>query len=73
MDGIGMQGYIGGYGVQEGCLEQSHIGMIRQAIEGYAAMGLEVQITEMAVRNFDTSRPTSTRRFTAICSPCLRN
>ena len=53
MDGIGMQGYIGGYGVQQGCLEDSHLDMIRSAILGYAAEGLEVQITEMAVRNFD--------------------
>ena len=53
MDGIGMQGYIGGYGVQQGCLEVSHIGMIESAIKGYAAEGLEVQITEMAVRNFE--------------------
>ena len=55
-DGIGMQGYIGGYGVQEGCLVSSHIGMIRKEILNYAAMGLEVQITEMAVRNFDLSQ-----------------
>lgn len=54
IDGIGMQGYIGGYGTQSGCLESSHIGMIRSAINGYAAAGYEVQITEMAVRNFDT-------------------
>ncbi|MBR2288235.1 MAG: endo-1,4-beta-xylanase, partial [Clostridia bacterium] len=53
IDGIGMQGYIGGYGTQSGCLETSHIGMIRSAINGYAAAGYEVQITEMAVRNFD--------------------
>ena len=53
MDGIGMQGYIGGYGVQQGCLEESHLGMIKNAILGYAAEGLDVQITEMAVRNFD--------------------
>ena len=52
-DGVGMQGYIGGYGVQEGCLVESHIDMIRNEILNYAAMGLEVQITEMAVRNFD--------------------
>lgn len=52
-DGVGMQGYIGGYGVQEGCLEDSHVDMIRDEILNYAAMGLEVQITEMAVRNFD--------------------
>ena len=52
-DGIGMQGYIGGYGVQDGCLVESHIGMIKNEILNYAAMGCEVQITEMAVRNFD--------------------
>ena len=55
MDGIGMQGYIGGYGTQSGCLEESHLGMIRDAILGYADAGLEVQITEMAVRNFEKS------------------
>ena len=53
LDGIGMQGYIGGYGTQEGCLVDSHIDWIREAIETYAAHGWEVQITEMAVRNFD--------------------
>lgn len=53
MDGIGMQGYIGGYGVQQGCLVDSHIGMIETAIKNYAAEDLEVQITEMAVRNFE--------------------
>ena len=52
-DGIGMQGYIGGYGTQEGCMVPEHIGMIRDAILGYAAAGFEVQITEMAVRNFE--------------------
>ena len=52
-DGIGMQGYIGGYGTQEGCLEESHLENIRKAILGYKEDGLKVQITEMAVRNFD--------------------
>ena len=52
-DGIGMQGYIGGYGTQEGCMVPEHIGMIRDAILDYAAAGFEVQITEMAVRNFE--------------------
>ncbi len=52
-DGIGMQGYIGGYGTQEGCLIPEHIDWIRDAILGYAEAGYEVQITEMAVRNFD--------------------
>ena len=56
LDGIGMQGYIGGYGTQSGCLQDSHLGMIKTAIQGYAAMGLEVQITEMAVRNFDPAQ-----------------
>ncbi len=56
MDGIGMQGYIGGYGTQSGCLEPGHLDLIREAIEEYAAMGMEVQITEMAVRNFDPAK-----------------
>ncbi len=55
-DGIGMQGYIGGYGVQEGCLVDSHLDMIRDEILNYAAEGYEVQITEMAVRNFDLTQ-----------------
>ena len=53
MDGVGMQGYIGGYGTQNGCLQNSHIGMIKNAILNYAKAGFDVQITEMAVRNFD--------------------
>lgn len=52
-DGIGMQGYIGGYGVQEGCMNDNDIKLISEAIDLYSSMGLEVQITEMAVRNFD--------------------
>lgn len=55
-DGIGMQGYIGGYGVQDGCLVDSHLDMIKKEILNYAAEGYEVQITEMAVRNFDLSQ-----------------
>ena len=55
-DGIGMQGYIGGYGTQDGCLVDSHLDMIRDAILGYNADGLDVQITEMAVRNFDLTQ-----------------
>ena len=52
-DGIGMQGYLGGYGEQKGCLEESLITDLKASIEMYAANGYEVQITEMAVRNFD--------------------
>lgn len=54
-DGVGMQGYIGGYGVQEGCLDPKDITKIETAIRTYAALGVEVQLTEMAVRNFDAS------------------
>lgn len=53
IDGVGMQGYIGGYGTQSGCLVDSHIMMIKNAIMGYAQLGMDVQITEMAVRNFE--------------------
>jgi len=53
MDGIGMQGYIGGYGTQSGCLQDSHLNLIKNAILGYQKAGLKVQITEMAVRNFE--------------------
>lgn len=53
IDGVGMQGYIGGYGVQSGCLQESDLERIRKAIEKYAALGCEVQITEMALRNFE--------------------
>ncbi len=64
-DGIGMQGYIGGYGVQEGCLVDSHLDMIRDAILGYSADGLDVQITEMAVRNFDLTQADKHAEFYA--------
>ncbi len=65
IDGIGMQGYIGGYGVQEGCLVDSHLDMIKNEILSYAAMGLEVQITEMAVRNFDLAQADKHAQFYA--------
>ncbi len=64
-DGIGMQGYIGGYGTQEGCLVPEHVGMIRDAILGYAAAGFEVQITEMAVRNFERDQADRHAQFYA--------
>ena len=54
-DGMGMQGYIGGYGTQNGCLNNSDVSKITAAIEMFAALGIEVQITEMAVRNYSDS------------------
>ena len=56
IDGIGMQGYIGGYGVQSGCLNEADIARIENAILTYASYGVEVQLTEMAVRNYDQTR-----------------
>ncbi len=56
VDGIGMQGYIGGYGTQQGCMNAGNIASIRDSIKAYGALGLEVQITEMAVRNYDESK-----------------
>jgi endo-1,4-beta-xylanase len=48
-----MQSYIGGYGVQEGCMAAADIGRIRTAVEMYSDLGVDVHITEMAVRNYD--------------------
>ena len=55
-DGVGMQGYIGGYGTQVGCMNVDDLALISTAIKTYAAEGLEVQLTEMAVRNFDAAK-----------------
>jgi len=56
IDGIGMQGYMGGYGVQEGCLDPMIITHVKESVRIYSDLGLEVQLTEMAVRNFDRSK-----------------
>ncbi len=56
IDGIGMQGYMGGYGVQDGCLSPSIISNVKLSITTYSSLGLEVQLTEMAVRNFDKTK-----------------
>ena len=56
IDGIGMQGYMGGYGQQSGCLDPGIITNVERSISTYASLGLEVQLTEMAVRNFDKSK-----------------
>ena len=54
-DGVGMQGYIGGYGSQNGCMNDNDITSIKQSIQTYAGLGVEVQLTEMAVRNYSKS------------------
>ena len=63
IDGIGMQGYLGGYGVQEGCLEEHLITDVKESIEIFSSLGLEVQITEMAVRNFDKDKTAEHAEF----------
>ena len=55
-DGVGMQGYIGGYGTQQGCLDMELIPLIKEAVLRYAELGVEVQITEMAVRNYSRDK-----------------
>lgn len=52
-DGIGMQSYIGGYGKQSGCMNESDISAIKAAIEKFAENGVEVHVTELAVRNYE--------------------
>ena len=56
IDGMGMQGYMGGYGTQSGCLDPTILTNVKQSIRDYANLGLEVQLTEMAVRNFDKTK-----------------
>lgn len=51
-DGVGMQSYIGGFGKQEGCMSSNDITLVKKAIEMFAAAGVEVQVTELAVRNY---------------------
>ena len=65
IDGIGMQGYLGGYGVQEGCLDPALLTSLAESIRLYSEKGVEVQITEMAVRNFDQSRAAEHAAFYA--------
>ena len=53
-NGVGMQGYIGGYGTQSGCMKESNLQDIKKSIQMYHdELGVEVQLTEMAVRNYD--------------------
>lgn len=57
-DGLGMQGYIGGYGQQNGCMNPNDLSLIKLAIRMYSQLGVEVQLTEVAVRNYDGSEET---------------
>ncbi len=57
-DGVGMQGYIGGYGQQSGCMNGGDLKSIRDSINRYASLGVEVQLTEMAVRTYQNDEAT---------------
>ena len=56
IDGIGMQGYMGGYGEQAGCLAADLISNTKASIRAFAELGMEVHITEMALRNYDETK-----------------
>ncbi len=55
-DGIGMQSYIGGYGQQGGCMNRSDITRIKNAVTKFHGLGVDVHVTEMAVRNYDPAQ-----------------
>jgi len=55
-DGIGMQSYIGGYGQQGGCMNQSDITRIKNAVTKFHSLGVDVHVTELAVRNYDPAQ-----------------
>ena len=55
-DGVGMQGYVGGYGQQDGCMNPNDIKLFADAIRFYGEKGLEVHVTELALRNYDQSQ-----------------
>lgn len=54
-DGVGMQSYIGGYGTQNGCMNDGDITRVKNAIQAFASHNVEVQVTELAVRNYENS------------------
>lgn len=54
-DSVGAQGYLGAYQKQQGCLEQSWVDKTTKTIKEFSSMNpsVHVQLTEMAMRNFD--------------------
>ncbi len=56
IDGIGMQGYMGGYGEQSGCLSDDLISNTKASIKAFADLGMKVHITEMALRNYEEAQ-----------------
>ncbi len=62
-DGLGMQGYVGGYGQQSGCMNPNDIKLFSEAIKFYGQMGLEVHVTELALRNYDLEKASEHEAF----------
>ena len=62
-DGVGMQGYVGGYGQQNGCMNPNDIKLFGNAIKFYSDMDLEVQVTEMALRNYEKEKASEHEAF----------
>lgn len=54
-DAVGCQGYLGAYQKQQGCLSMSWVDKTTTTIKEFASMDppVHVQLTEMAMRNFD--------------------
>lgn len=57
-NGVGMQSYIGGFGQQPGCMNDNDIDLVKEAIGKFADCGVEVQVTELAVRNYQGDEAT---------------
>ncbi len=53
IDGVGMQGYIGGYGTQKGCMNENDLALMKKSILQYASLGMEVNMTELSVRSYE--------------------
>lgn len=57
-DGMGMQSYIGGFGTQNGCMNNGDIALVKTAMLKFADLGIDVQVTELAVRNYESDEDT---------------
>lgn len=73
IDGIGMQGYMGGYGQQEGCMADDLITNTHDSIVAFQKLGMEVHITEMALRNYDNTKMAEHAKFYGKMFDMLKN
>ena len=62
-DGVGMQGYVGGYGQQSGCMNPYDIQLFANAIRFYSDLGMEVHVTELALRNYEEGKASDHENF----------